>query len=181
MLWSLLRELFDQRLKLAVGSCVCHSRLQPDHGHDGSRSIIRELPRQVNVAVAPRETLRRDSDDGIALVRKLNRLANDAGVGIVMPLPELISEHRHRLRVLPFRGVCGKNSAPKQCGDTEVSESISRKVDRGNVFGKVTSRCGQIPFIHRGYALGRSGLTKLLKLRSGEGNPARIAAGIPDA
>src|SRR5438270_6122847 len=127
-------KLLEERMKFAVGCCMRHARLQSDHRHHGSRRIVREFPRQVNVAIAPGEAWSCNSDNGVALVRQLDCLAQYTGIGVVVALPELVSENGHGLRILSFRSVSGKNSAAKQCGNSEMSECVSREVDCGDVF-----------------------------------------------
>src|SRR5947209_10489184 len=120
---------------------MCDARPQLDHRHHRSRRIGSELPWQIDVAVAPRETRRRNSHHRVALMGQLNGLTYDAGVGVVMALPELVSEDGDRLGILPFRSISGKNSAAEQSGNAEMSECVSREVDRSQGLGEISSGC----------------------------------------
>src|SRR5947209_7876398 len=111
---------------------------------------------------------------------QLNGLTYHAWVGVVMALPELVSEDGDKLGILPFRSISRKNSAAEQSGNAEVSECVSREVDRSQVFGEISSGCRQVPLVHRSYALDRSGLPKLLQLRTSEANPAWTAGIVVD-
>src|SRR6266849_1764506 len=92
MLWEvagrLLCKLFEQRLELCICRGAGDSRFEPSHDEESARRIGRELQQQIDFAVAPGEARPNHSYDRVALVDQLDILADDAGIAVVVPLPE---------------------------------------------------------------------------------------------
>jgi hypothetical protein len=74
----------------------------------------------------------RDADDGVRLVVQLDRLANDRGIGAVLPAPECIAQHHdaRRVRGAVFIGL--EESSPRRV-HAEQREEVGRRGAAANV------------------------------------------------
>src|SRR5260370_18950424 len=172
MLWevarSLLCKLFEKRLEL----CICHrardSRFEPSHDEESARRIGRELEVQIDFAVTPGEARPNHSYDRVALVDQVDILADDAGIAVVVPLPELIAQHGYIFGILALGPIRWQQSTPQQRRHAEMDESVGSEIHSLNVFGKITFGGREAPPVHRGNAFDTTGLPKLLQLRYAE-------------
>ena len=95
-------------------------------------------------------------------------LADNTGISVVVSLPELITQDGYILRVLALGRIRWQQPAPQQHGHAKKVESVGSEIHSLNVFGKIALGRGEVPSIHGSSALDRSGLAKLLQLRSVE-------------
>ena len=77
--------------------------------------------RQVNVGAAPHEARRHHADHRPHLVVQPQLAAQHAGVAAELPLPELVAQHRHRLRAI--RGI-GRPGARPISGGTPITSNV---------------------------------------------------------
>ena len=92
-------------MQSSVGGGKRNPGLQPHTGIKGLDLIPRDFERKIDIAVSPGKPRPRYADYGVVLVDHLNGLAEYRRVGIKMPLPELVTQHNHGLRVLAIDGI----------------------------------------------------------------------------
>ena len=109
--------------------------LQVDLGSVAMPLIRFQLQGQIDLAIHPREARRHHAKNRIGLVGELDGLSYDVGIPAIMPLPELVTQHRHRLRILSVRRV-GRNHVSAQQGrQAEKLESGTGHHDRSHIIG----------------------------------------------
>ena len=101
-------------------------------------------------------------------MNELDILADNAGIAIEVPPPELVTQDGYRLRVLQVRGIRRQEIAAENCRHAEILEGISRKVNGIQVFRHITSGDDEVPPVHRDHVFHRTRLTKLANLGPGK-------------
>lgn len=107
---------------------------------------------------------------------ELNRPAHHSRIAVVILLPELVAEHRHRLRILALRRIRRTKDSAQHGRQAEIAEVISREEDRPNVIGHIAAGDNQVLLAGRKDVLDGMGSCKLPHLRSGK-PPAILVAG----
>ena len=87
-------------MQCSVGSGVGNPGLQTYSGIKGLDLVPGYFEGKIDIAVSPGEPRPRNADYGVVLVDHLNGLAENRRVGVEMPLPELVTQDNHWLRVL---------------------------------------------------------------------------------
>ena len=94
-----------------------------------------------------------------------------------MALPELVTEHDHRLRILPVDGVGGLQAAAQGGRYTEVIEGVGAEEVGFDVFGQVAAGHREAPAIDGKGVFDDRRLPEFLPLRGGQAEAARLARG----
>src|SRR5208283_5741219 len=175
MAGRLFGEGFHQRLKLRVGGGARYPGPELDHRPVSSAGVIGELEGKINVTIAPGKARRRYAYDGVVLVYQLQGAADHSGVAVVVPLPELVAQNHHWLRILALRRVGGNKSPSQQGGHAKVVESVRGEVHPGDVLRKFAASGAQAPLVHCSPTFDRLGLSELLKLGPGERHEVPVA------
>ena len=94
-----------------------------------------------------------------------------------MPLPEQVTEHHHRLRVLAFGSVGRNQRAAQKSGHAEMDSGIARELNGWDVLRQFFVGGGEVPGPPSGgYAFEAFHLAQQFKLRPGQFKP--VVAGI---
>ena len=107
---------------------------------------------------------------------QLDILADNGWIAVVVPPPELVAQHRHRLRVLPVGRVRGQEVAAQNRRHAKKLEGISGEVNRVQVFRDIVPGDDQVPPVHGDHVFDRAHLAQLANLRPGEAGPLSLPA-----
>ncbi len=117
-------ELFHERLQRRVGCGMADARPQEQIDDRCAPRISQQLQREIDVAVIPSESRRRDAYDLEVPVIKLQSAAHDIRVGQVVSPPKPVGKNCNRSRLLAVHRVGWPKSATKQRGHAEILEII---------------------------------------------------------
>ena len=104
--------------------------------------------------------------DHVVLPVQFERLSQHLWTREEVLLPELVSQDRHRLRILPIDCVRGQKSPPQHRGDTQIVKAARDQTDRVDIFREVVPGQSQGMVIHGQQALDHAQLPHLLDLRT---------------
>src|SRR6185437_13443977 len=128
--------------------------------------VTGDLEREVDIAIAPCKARVRDANDGVVLAHQLDRLAHHGWFSVVVPLPELVSQHNDRLRILSIDRIGGHQSAPQRWGNSEKVEAVGAEINALNAFGQIRAGNGQVPVVFDEGIFHNRRFTQLLPLRT---------------
>src|SRR5262245_9935605 len=122
---SALGKLLKERLQFSIGGFVGDSGPQSEACEEVHGGIVRDFHRQVYIRIPDSKARRHNGHECVTLVNQLKAAPYRPRVGIEMPPPKPITEHDHRLRVLPIWRIGRNNRTSEHGGDSEMGACIS--------------------------------------------------------
>src|ERR1700722_1958733 len=117
-------ELLQKRSYFIRGRCPGYSRLELEKSAVGIRRRPGKVQWQIHVAVFPGEARRQHAQDGVGFVNQLDGFAHHGWIAVKVPLPEIVAENNHLLRLLTVRSIRGEKIAAKHCRQAEELETV---------------------------------------------------------
>src|SRR2546429_3488840 len=112
---------------------------------------------------------RGNSHNQVVLAIQLDCLSHYIRVREEVSLPELVRQHRYRLRVLPVDRVGGQESPPEYWRDSQVGEAVRDQADRVDVLRKLVAGQDHRGVIHGQQAFDNAQDRKSTRLNSSHG------------
>src|ERR1035438_8969381 len=117
-------ELFHHGLQCGFGLCATDAGPQKQIDDRCAPRISQQLHRQIDVAVIPSESRRRDAYDLEVPAIKLQSAAHDIRIGQVLSPPKPVGKNYNRSWLLAVHCVGWPKSATQQSGHAEILEII---------------------------------------------------------
>ncbi len=93
----------------------------------------------------PGEAWWQHSQDGVGFVNQLDGLADHRGIPIKVPLPELVAQNNHWLRLLSVGSIRGEKITAEHRRQTKKLQTAGRQVNSLDVFRNIAAGDSQAP------------------------------------